>query len=54
MCMHVLPASVSAYHMPAWCPVMPEKVPDPLELELWIVVSHHVGARLNLGPLQEQ
>ena len=27
---------------------------EPLELELQVVVSHHVGLELNLGPLEEQ
>lgn len=34
---------------PAWL-----RMSDPLELELWMVVSHDVGAwDPNLGPLQE-
>lgn len=29
-----LPACINVYHMYAQCPQRPEKVPDPLELEL--------------------
>ena len=32
----------------------PEKGPDPLELELQMVLSHSGGCDLNLDPLQEQ
>lgn len=30
------------------------KVSDALEREFWRAVSHHVGAKTNLGPLQAQ
>lgn len=34
---------------------MPENISGPLELDLWVIVSHHVDAgwELNPGPLEE-
>ena len=32
------------YHLPTWYPWMLEML-DPLELELQMIVSHHMGAR---------
>lgn len=37
----VLPPCNYMYHMHTWCP---RSVSDPLELELQMAVSHHVGA----------
>lgn len=31
-----------------------KRASDPLELELWMLVSHHVGAGLNWGVPQKQ
>ena len=47
---------VFVYHMCAWVSVEDvEWALDPLEPELQMVVSHHVGTRkLNPGPLEEQ
>ena len=45
MCMGILPACMYVYHMPA-CAHGDEKVAmDPLELGLWVVVNHHLGAK---------
>ena len=40
--MNVLPAMMSIYHMCAWCPKRPEGL-TPLEMELQMVLSYHVG-----------
>lgn len=37
----VLPACVSGHHV---CAVPTEAKEDPVGLELWMVVNHHVGA----------
>lgn len=34
---------VSVYHMTAWCLLNEKRVSRPLELELRVVVSDHVG-----------
>lgn len=46
MCMRVLPACMHMHHVNASCPQSLEehRVSDPLEPELWMTVSHHVGA----------
>ena len=51
MCMSVLSAYMSVYHMCAWCPWGPkERVSDPLELELqllaamWVLGIEHLSA----------
>lgn len=42
MCVGVSPACMYVHHMCAWDL---QRVSYPLELELWMVVSHPVGAR---------
>lgn len=44
------------YHVYSWCPRKPEAVLDPLEPELLMVVSHHVGVEnwMDTGPLEAQ
>ena len=55
ICMRVLPTCMSAHRMLNWCPQRQERVSEPLELELQMVVTSHVGAgNLNPGPLEEQ
>lgn len=41
MCMSVLPARMCAHQVHA---LGEYKVSDLLELELWMILSHHVGA----------
>lgn len=41
MSMSILTRCMSVHHMHVWCL---GRVPDPLELELWMIVSCHVGA----------
>jgi hypothetical protein len=43
MCMAVLAASVSMYHMHSGVPRDQSRTSYPLELELWTLVSHYVG-----------
>lgn len=44
MFVNVLPACMYVYCRHAWYPQRPEEGVNPLELELSMVVSHHVGA----------
>lgn len=46
-------ACMCVYHMCAWCLPRPAEGVACLGLALQIVVSHHVGARNQLGPLGE-
>lgn len=39
MCIGVLPACISVYHVCVWCPWSPEEGVDPLEVELQMLVS---------------
>ena len=54
--MNVLPACVFVQHMHAWCLRRLEECVDHLELELWMVVSHHVddGSQAWVFFLQDQ
>jgi hypothetical protein len=56
MWMNVLPACVFVQHMHAWCLRRLEECVDHLELELWMVVSHHVddGSQAWVFFLQDQ
>lgn len=42
MCLGVLSACMPVHHLHAWYLLMPEE--GPLELELLVVMGHHVGA----------
>lgn len=45
MCvMSVLTACASMYHVHAWYLLRSEEDTDPLELQLWLAVTHYVGA----------
>lgn len=45
MYMSILPACMSVHHVPVKCLYRSEKVSNTLELELRMVVSHHVSAK---------
>lgn len=45
MYLSVLPVCMYVYHMHTWYLWMLERTSDPLELNLWAVLSHHVGTR---------
>lgn len=47
--MSVLPACVYVQHMLAWC-LQSQRVADPLEPELWMVVSRHAMWVLGAEP----
>lgn len=40
----ILPTYMYVYHMSTWCQWRPEEGVGPLEMELQVAVSHHVGA----------
>lgn len=42
--MSVLPAFMNVYCVDACCPERSEEGISPLELEMWIVASHHIIA----------
>lgn len=46
MGMHALVVCMHENHVHAWCPHKSEKVLNPLELELQMVVSYNVGAEI--------
>lgn len=59
MCLGVLPACLSVYHIGTWCPWTPEEGTDPLEVELdcnllcvWELIPGPLKERLvlSLGP----
>ena len=50
MSMSILPACLSGQHMCAWC----LEASYPRELELWMAMSHHVGAGNQIWVLQKQ
>lgn len=44
MCRSIWLVCMCVYHMLACCPWMSDRAFNQLELELWMVVSHYVGA----------
>lgn len=53
---HVVPVCIYVCALHVWVSGCQKVVPDPVELQLWMAVNHHVSSfwKLNSEPLEEQ
>lgn len=55
MCVNILPVGMYVRCMCAWCLWRTsQRTLGPLELEVWMLVSHHLGARIEPPALARQ